>query len=281
MPSLSGKKTVITGGSSGIGKAIARAYLAEGAEVWIASRDAAAVKAAVAELGAKSRGSVIDVADEASVAKFAKELRTEWGSIDVLVNGAGIYGPIGIVSEVEPKAWLAALTVNLYGTFLMTHAMVPLIPKGGSIINFVGGGEGAYPHFSSYVAAKGGVARFTETVAAELQEKGIAVNAFAPGPVNTKFLDDLLAAGPEKAGRANYERALKQKKEGGVSPEKAAALCIWLASDAARGLTGKILSAVWDEYEKFPERMKEIMGTDVYAFRRVRPGDRGFEWERD
>ena len=123
--------------------------------------------------------------------------------------------------------------------------------------------------------------RLTETVAAELKELDISVNAIAPGAVNTKILDDLISAGPERAGTATYEAALKQKAEGGVSPEKAAALAVWLASDASRGLTGKVLSAVWDEYEKFPERMHDISGTDVYTMRRVRPKDRGFGWEKD
>ena len=147
--------------------------------------------------------------------------------------------------------------------------------KHGVIINFVGGGEGAYPNFSSYVAAKGGIARFTETVAAELKDDGIWVNAIAPGAVNTKFLDDIISAGPEKSGKETYEKSIKQKESGGVSPEKAAALCVFLASEKAQGLTGKIFSAVWDSYGTFPEHIKEIMSSDVYTMRRVRPEDRG------
>ncbi len=281
MKKLENKKTVITGGSRGIGKAIAEAFLREGAEVWLAARSASELQETTKVLSrlGQVRCSALDVSDRKAVARFAGEVQKIWGGVQILVNGAGVYGPIGIVSDVDPEEWLAALTVNLYGTFLMTHDFAPLMAPGSTIINFVGGGEGAYPHFSSYVAAKGGIARFTETVAAELKNKGIAVNAIAPGAVNTKLLDDLLKAGPEKSGKENYEKAMKQKNSGGVSPEKAASLCVWLASDASKGLTGKILSAVWDNFEKIPERMEDIMKSDVYTFRRVRPKDREFKWD--
>ena len=280
---LEGKRAVITGGSRGIGKAIAKAFLEHGAEVFLLARnneELMAVQKECAELGTVHTR-VLDVAEERSVEEAACEIEKVWGGVDMLVNAAGIYGPIGKVTDVDPQEWKKALEVNLFGTFLMTRAVVPMMKKqgGGTIVNFVGGGEGAYPHFTSYVSAKGGIARFTETVAAELKDSNIDVNAIAPGAVNTKFLEDILDAGPEKAGKENYERSLKQKESQGVPPEKAAQLVLFLASDAAKGLTGKILSAVWDPYEKFSEHMKDIMDSDVYTFRRVRPKDRGFTWD--
>jgi NAD(P)-dependent dehydrogenase (short-subunit alcohol dehydrogenase family) len=121
--------------------------------------------------------------------------------------------------------------------------------------------------------------RLNETAAAELKDTGVRMNAIAPGAVNTRFLEDLLKAGPKKAGKENYERALRQKDSGGVSPEKAARLCVWLASDASIGITGKIFSAQWDPYENFPQRIVDLMSTDIYTMRRVRPKDRGFDWD--
>lgn len=267
------KKAIIFGGSRGIGKAIAEAYLKNGMDVFLVARNSEELQATQAELS--SAGSVFvavaDVSKFADVQGVADEVGKKWGAPDILVNAAGVYGPIGSVTDVDPAAWLEALTINLFGTFLTTHVFAPLmkLKKQGVIINFVGGGEGAYPYFSSYVSAKGGVARFTETVAAELKGDGIWVNAIAPGAVNTKFLDDIIAAGPEKSGREVYEKSLMQKESGGISPEKAAALCVFLASDEASGLTGKILSAVWDPYTTFPEHIKEIMASDIYTMRRV------------
>jgi len=279
---LKGKKAVITGGSRGIGRAIAELLLHQGAQVWLLARDVGELENARDELSKLGNIEIssVDVSDNIAVEKAVKEIAAQWKRVDVLVNAAGVYGPIGIVTEVDPDEWHSALEINLYGTFLMTRLIGSMMQteRRGVIVNFVGGGEGAYSHFSSYVAAKGGVARFTETVAEELKEFGIRVNAIAPGAVNTKFLSDLLKAGPEKAGEANYERALKQEESGGVAPEKAAGLVAWLSSDASDGITGRILSAVWDPYEELPKHKGEIMKSDVYTFRRIRPSDRGFGW---
>jgi NAD(P)-dependent dehydrogenase (short-subunit alcohol dehydrogenase family) len=269
---LQNKKAVITGGSRGIGKAIAAKFLSEGAAVVLIARsekELAEVKEALSTLG-EVHTLALDVRDKNAMQRAAKEV----GAIDILVNAAGIYGPIGRITEIDPEEWKQAVEVNLYGVFLSIHFFAPLM-KGGSIINFVGGGEGAYPHFTSYVSAKGGIARLTETVAKELPH--IRVNAIAPGPVNTRFLDELIAAGPEKAGKENYARALAQQESGGVSPDAAAALSVFLASDKA-SITGKVLSPAWDEYEKFSERTDGLQ-TDVYTMRRVRPGWLGLDWD--
>ncbi|MDO8569172.1 MAG: SDR family oxidoreductase [bacterium] len=275
MEILKNKKAVITGGSRGIGKAIATEYLKNGAEVFLIARSVNELGETQKELAVFGNVQITtaDVSRPDDVERAVKEVAKTFGTIDILVNAAGIYGPIGPVTDVDPGEWKKALDINLFGTFLSVHFFAPLIKsnKSGSIINFVGGGEGAYPNFSSYVSAKGGIARFTETVAEELKDLGVDVNAIAPGAVNTKFLDDLVKVGPEKAGQSNYEWALQQKISGGVSPQKAATLCLYLASDKARGITGKIFSAVWDSYENFPKHKKEIMATDVYTMRRVRP----------
>jgi len=281
MAKLKDKKAVIFGGSRGIGKAIAEAYLKEGAEVFLVARNAAELAQTQEELA--SRGIVntaaADVSSEEDVKHVAEQIGKLWGTVDVLVNAAGIYGPIGPLAEIDPAEWKKTLDINLFGTFLATRAFIPLMRvRGGSVINFVGGGEGAYPNFSAYASSKGGVGRFTETAAAELAPQKIRVNAIAPGAVNTAFLDELLAAGPEKTGKETYEKSMKQKESGGVSPEKAAALCVFLASDASMGLSGKTLSAVWDPYNDFPKHMKDIMSSDVYTSRRIRPEDRGFDW---
>ena len=234
MEILKNKKAVITGGNRGIGKTIATEYLKNGAEVFLLARSVDELNETQKELAALGNIWIMaaDVSRPDDVRRVASEVAKTFGTIDILVNAAGVYGPIGSVTDVDPEEWKKTIDINLFGTFLCVHFFAPLIKnnKNGSIINFVGGGEGAYPNFSSYVSAKGGIARFTETVAEELKDLGVDVNAIAPGAVNTKLLDDLVKAGPEKAGKANYERALQQKASGGVSPQKAAALCLFLAS---------------------------------------------------
>lgn len=274
MLALEGKTAVITGGSRGIGKAIANAYLKEGAKLLLIARTPGELQETKSEL--EKRGSIEimagDVSDEVFVSKVGEFVQKTFGVADILVNAAGIYGPIGRVEDIDPKEWKKTLDVNLTGTFLMTRTLLPFLKKSshGKIINFGGGGEGALPHFSAYVASKGGILRFTETLAAEL--KGVIdVNAILPGAVNTKFLDDLLAAGLDKVGEKIYQKSLQQKEEGGVPPEKGAKLALFLASQKSDGLSGKILSAVWDAYEDFSGHVDELMKSDVFTYRRVKP----------
>ena len=280
---LKNKAAVITGGSRGIGQAIAREFLMEGAEVLLVARALAALEATREELSSLGRVEILaaDVSVRNDVTQVLFMVDSLWGGVDILVNAAAIQGPIGPLTDVVDAAeWRRVIEVNLFGTFLMIRALAPSMKKlgRGKIINFAGGGEGAYPNFSAYVASKGGIVRLTETVAAELKADRIDVNAIAPGGVNTRMLDDVLEAGPAKAGREAYERSLKQKEAGGVPPEKAARLVVFLASGASDGLTGKVISAVWDDYGKFPQHLSEIVGSDVYSWRRIKPQDRGLNW---
>ncbi|MEK7654176.1 MAG: SDR family oxidoreductase [Patescibacteria group bacterium] len=279
---LKNKKVIITGGSRGIGKVIAKLFLENGAEVLLFSRNSTELSETQKELASLGRVEVFagDVSNSEDVSGVAGKAKSLWGAVDVLVNAAGIYGPIGPVTEVDVDEWRKVIDINLIGTFLMIRAIAPLMKtqKKGKIINFSGGGEAAFPNFTGYVASKGGVLRLNETVAAELKDFNIDVNAITPGPVNTKFLDDLLKAGPEKVGKDMYDRSLKQKETGGVPPERGADLCLFLASEESNGISGKMLSAVWDDYLKLPKHREELMKSDVYTMRRVKPEHRGLDF---
>lgn len=270
---LENKKAIVTGGSRGIGLAIAEALVREGAKVTLVARNSEELAKAAAQIGAKQL--VLDVSDPHAV----KAASLDFADADILVNAAGVITPIGPIETVDAESWLNLLKVNVFGTFLMTQACIPGLTKSsaGTIVNFVGGGEGAFPNFSAYAASKGAVARFTETAAAELKEKGIIVNAIAPGAVNTRMTEDMIAAG--NGAGAQYQKALEQEANPSATPEKAVKLVLWLVSHAARSVTGKILSAQWDPYETFPEHASDISGSDVYTMRRVRPKDRGFTWD--
>lgn len=282
---LQGKKAIITGGSRGIGKAIAAAFLREGAEVMLSARSPEELASAKRDLvflvpshvegeSDKVRTRVADVSKEADAKALVSAAVKEMGGVDILVNAAGIFGPIGPLEKADLGAWKKTFEINVFGMFGMIQAVAPVMvaKKRGKIVNLLGGGDGSLPRFSAYSASKGAVARLTETSAAELKEHHIEVNAIAPGPVNTKFLDDALAAGPEAVGVERYKTLEKQKKEGGTPPELAADLCVFLASSAADGLTGKIISAKWDDYKNWDKKkIEEIMGSDAYTLRRVKP----------
>ena len=141
-----------------------------------------------------------------------------FNKIDVLVNGAGILGPIGLITETDPGIWTDTIRANLIGTYLCCAAVLShmIAARRGKIINLSGGGAAnPRPRFSAYASSKAAVVRFTETVAEEMKDFNIQVNAIAPGAVNTQMLDEILAAG-EHAGEETLAKARKQKESGGT-----------------------------------------------------------------
>lgn len=270
---LQDRVSVITGGSQGIGKAIARAFLDEGCSCLLVARTPDTLEAAVQELssiGPRVLGFRGDVGSEADVKALAGYVLRELGSVDILVNCAGVYGPIGPSAEVDPDAWWEALRINLLGTFLCTRFVLPeMLRRGrGKVINLAGGGASSpFPRFSAYAASKAAIVRLSETLAEETKGSGIDINTIAPGAVNTRLLEQVLQAG-EAAGDF-LQRSLKQKAEGGTSPERAAALAVFLASHLSDGLSGRLISAVWDDWQQMATRIPEIAASELYTLRRV------------
>jgi 3-oxoacyl-[acyl-carrier protein] reductase len=165
------------------------------------------------------------------------------------------------------------------GTVYPCRALVPhfLANKYGKIINLSGGGAtNPLPNISAYAASKAAVVRFTETLAGEVGA-GIDVNAVAPGALATQMMDSAIDAGPDKVGKAFHERMLKLKAEGGTPLIKGAQLCAYLASSESDGVTGKLLSAVWDPWNALSAHRDDLKG-DIYTLRRIVPADRGKDW---
>ena len=273
---LKNKVAVVTGGSGGIGFRVAEVYLKEGARVMISARREDELVKAVKKLKTLSSEIAYQVADvsvnEDCLVLVSKTMAV-FGPVEVLVNAAGIYGPIGPSAEVDIGHWKQTYEINVFGAFQMIQAVLPemIKRKSGKIINFSGGGDGPLPNFSAYNSSKGAIVRLTETIAAEVKGYNIDTNCIAPGPVNTKFLEDALAAGENKVGKEKYQNLLKQKEGGGVPPEKAAELCLFLASSDSNGLTGKFLSAVWDKYNDWTrEDVERIIESDSFTLRRIK-----------
>src|SRR5438046_909004 len=126
--------------------------------------------------------------------------------------------------------------------------------------------------------ARSRVATPCATLAEELRDHRIDVNSIAPGALNTRLLDEVLAAGPDRVGRAFFERSQKQRDDGGAPLEKGAALAVFLASAASDGITGRLLSAVWDKWADLAAKREQLAKSDVYTLRRIAPEDRGMQW---
>jgi 3-oxoacyl-[acyl-carrier protein] reductase len=185
------------------------------------------------------------------------------------------------VEDVDWAEWVYTVEINLLASVNMCRAVLPLLKQQryGKIIQLSGGGATKpMPRTSAYAASKAAVVRFAETLAEEVRGDGIDVNAIAPGAMNTRMLDEMLAAGPEKIGQAAYASVQKQKHSGGDSPVNAAALALFLASPESDGITAKLISAVWDNWQDFPSNRDELAKSDVYTLRRIAGRDRGMNW---
>lgn len=285
---LAGRGAIITGANQGLGKAIAGHFVRAGADVLLTARDEAllrGVRDELAPLAGEGRKVLIhpsDVSDRRSCEEVFERARRELPGFQVLVNNAGVYGPKGAIEEIDWAQWVKAIEINLLGTVYMCRLAAPIFKARGygKIINLSGGGAtNPLPRISAYAASKAAVVRMTDTLAEELKDWKIDVNAIAPGALNTRLLDEVLEAGPEQVGKAFYERSLRQRQQGGAPLEKGAELAVFLASSASDGITGRLISAVWDGWKDFPRRRVQIASSDVFTLRRIVPRDRGMDWE--
>lgn len=280
---LAGKRALITGSSQGFGLEVAKKYAAEGASVMLCARDAKALEDArksvesVAAAGVKIRAMQADIASEDSVTRLVEETHKQLDGLDILVANAGGYGPKGPIDEIDWSEWVKAININLLGTVFCCRAVLAGMKaqKSGKIVILSGGGATKpLPNLSAYAASKAAIVRFAETISEELKPFNIQVNSIAPGALNTRLLDEILAAGPDKVGKAFYESQLKQKATGGHGLERGAHLCVFLGSDASGTITGKLIAAIWDPWEKFPDISADIIGNEIFTLRRIIPSDR-------
>ena len=287
---LENKIAIITGANQGLGFEIARKYIEAGASVMICARNATLLDQAKQQLQPLLRPGQEILAQSADVSKMddvesvVEATIGKFGRIDILVNNAGVYGPKGTIDDVDWQDWVHAIEINLYGSILMCRAVLPHFKTQGrgKVVQLSGGGATKpLPRISAYAVSKAAVIRFIETLAEEVRENRIDVNAIAPGALNTRMLNEVLEAGPQKVGKAFYEQSLKQKQNGGAPLDIGAELAVFLGSPLSDGITGKLINAVWDPWALFPEHLDELNKTDIYTLRRIVPKDRGKTWGND
>ncbi len=240
---LAGKKALITGGSRGIGRAIALAFAKEGASVVLGSRSLGAVESVAKEMG-DARAVQLDVTDPASITRA----RGEVGEIQILVNNAGIAGSVKVLA-MDDAHWQAHLDVNLTGAFRVTRAFLPpmVASKWGRVIQIAStAGKVGFAYTAAYCASKHGLIGFTRALALEMATSGVTVNAICPGFVRTDMASEAARniAAKTKKSEAEATRWLE-----GLSPqnrlmeaEEVAALAVYLASEEARGINGQAIN---------------------------------------
>lgn len=274
---------VVTGTSSGIGRALAGHLLRGGHQVWgFARSDQSELGRGFLEAFHPVR---CDVGDWNRVAAAAREVHAACPHLDGLVTCAGLQGAIGPAVAADPLHWSATVRTNLDGTFYAIRAFHELLrrcPRRAKIVCFSGGGATKpRPNFSAYGAAKTAVVRLVETLAEELRGEPIDINAIAPGAIRTRLTDEVLSLGPAVVGEAEYQAALKQKNShaGNAPLERAVKLVEFLLSPASDNISGRLLSAPWDPWEKLPRHSDLLTASDIYTLRRIVPEDRGKKFD--
>lgn len=250
---LEKRVAVVTGAGRGIGRAIAKRFAAEGASIAVAARSSQEVESAAAEIrdaGGKAISVVADVSQQKDCERIVQAARGAFGTIHILVNNAGIYGPVRPVERISPAEWDQVQAVNLRGAFLLSALVLPQMyaQKSGVILNITSvAAKSAYQWSAAYATSKAGLIGLTHTLAAEGARKGVRVNAIAPGPVlETKMSEGLRGelakvrrGGPDEIGQQMSQGTLQGRPQ---TPDEIASAAVFLASDLATAITGQTLN---------------------------------------
>lgn len=272
---------IVTGASEGLGFEIAKVFAKAGIGLSICARTETKIKNAENVISKFSNKKIhsksVDISSESQIDKFIQESIAFHGSINILVNNAGIYGPKGEFESNNWEEWKNSININLMGNVYTIKKLIPHFKAQnfGKIIQLSGGGATSpLPNLTSYAVAKAGIVRFIETIAKELSEFNIQANSIAPGALNTRLLDEILNEGPEIIGEDFYNKSLKQKDDGGADFKHACELALFLATDMHPEITGKLISAIWDNWNIFNSCKDDLRSSDVFTITRIAGRDR-------
>lgn len=255
------KNLILTGSTSGLGSEIFNQLLNQKYNLILISKNKKKLikqKNIKDKINSKIHVYHCDLSNINSVKKVMNKILKKFKYIDVLINNAGIWGPIGKFHNIDWNKWIEAININLLSSAYLIKSVLPGMRKRkkGKIIQLSGGGATkSMPNFSSYSVSKTGIVRFVETVARENKKFNIKINSLAPGAMNTNMLEIALKAGKKKVGE-NYKNLIRQKKNGGAGFKKAIKLIIFLLND--NKINGRLISAIWDKYEgkNFQKKLK-------------------------
>ncbi|HVR05726.1 MAG TPA: SDR family oxidoreductase [Solirubrobacteraceae bacterium] len=267
---LAGRRVLVTGAGRGIGRAVSTLLAERGAQVVLCARSRAQLEDCAARLpGGEHRVLALDVADERAWAAAASG--GALARIDGLVSAAAVLAPVGPIGTYAPRAFWETMRINVLGTLLAVHSCLDTLEAAaGAVVTFAGGGATSpQPRYDAYATSKAAVVRLSENLALELADRGVRVNSVSPGFVATDIHAATLQAGPQLAG-ADYFAGTERRLEQGATPaRRAAELTAFLLGDAARGITGRLISAPWDPWEDpdFQQRLREQ--PDLATLRRI------------
>jgi NAD(P)-dependent dehydrogenase (short-subunit alcohol dehydrogenase family) len=269
---LAGQVALVTGGGRGIGRAIALALAQNAAKVALVARSRdqlAAVAGEISARGGRAMGIPADVTDWFAIQAAISEIEQTLGSIDLLVNNAGVGIPVGALADCDPQEWWRCIEVNLRGPLLCSRAVLPgMLPRRrGRIVNIVSGtGTRAIPYASAYVTSKTALIRMTEILAAELRDAGVHVFALHPGTVRTEMAERVLALDQARRLLPQFVEVFDNGRD--LPPERAAEAVVKLASGRADALAGRLLAVEWN-IDELIGRAPRLHDTDALTLRLI------------
>jgi 3-oxoacyl-[acyl-carrier protein] reductase len=280
MPSI-----LITGASKGLGAEFVKAFWRQGWDILLVSRNEEELKSLVKSLPNKSNQKTFilpcDLSNQEDVTSLINNVNTNHHNLDGIINNAAIHGPIGPLINNDLKSWYGAMQVNFLSPVAICKGLIPLLANtgGGTIINISGGGAtGPRENFTAYASSKVALVRFAETLSEEVKSIGINVNSIAPGAMKTALLKEVLGLGSNEVGNREVGIAEKVFKEGGASMDEVTKLALFLCQKSNRAITGKLISAQWDDWMEWANHIQDLEKSDVYTLRRITGKDRDLNW---
>jgi len=281
---MTNKVCMITGASRGLGKFLSSFFAKLGFNLILVSSDLDSLREASGEIKLSSGQKILlveaDFLNNSFEVEMFNKIKNFCDSIDILINNAAVQGPIGAFEALKFQDWERVFRVNFIAPAAICHKVINLMKSenGGTIINLSGGGSaGVRPNFSAYASSKTALVRFTETIAHELKSKNINVNAIAPGAMPTDMLREVLAASEKNTGVEERNKAEKVF-ESDFDMNDIGELCLFLNESIGHEITGKLISAKWDNWKNWIENLEELNSSDVYTLRRISGRDRDITW---
>lgn len=279
------KYALITGATRGLGEYILNALWLSGWSIFAVARTYDDLLNLADKLPSIDGQDIFifpcDIGNEQQINSLVNEVKNKLIHLDLLINNAAIHGPIGPFPENDFDLWREAFEVNFFGPANLCRQLAQIMgnKSRSSIINISGGGAaGLRPNFSAYAASKTALVRFSETLADEMKTNNININCISPGPMATKLLRELTMLSKNNVPQKEIDTANSIIEKQAHSMDAVVSLILFLTTKEANKITGKLISAIWDNWQNWPNHIEELTSSDLYTLRRVTSRDRGFDW---
>lgn len=278
---MTDKFIAITGATGGLGSFLVESFLNKNTHVLAISKDKRKLEDLKKKFSTNKQSRLdlyqCDLSLSSSVSNFCHTLQKNYSHLDVFINNAAIQGPIGPFIDNDFDHWVKTIQINLIASAQISKCVLKnmLIKNSGSLINLSGGGATKYrKNFSAYAVSKVAIVRLTETLAKEYEHSNIKINAVAPGAMPTKMLKQIIDESVENSTDEEKYIAEKAFLDKACSFRKVFQLIHFLSSSQSNGISGKLISAIWDDYNSWPKNKKLIMNSDLFTLRRIVENDR-------